>query len=128
MSDNLGDLGWPEATLFDFSFNGTELKFSMLDLLAYGNPLKFEVAKVAISDIEALRIELSPYVSGAYKSKIVPVDIGSTNGECEGFEGIIHENHFCETKGEYFWISSDLKANNIEVERTGEFKYVPRAG
>ena len=128
MSDTLEDLGWPEAKIFDISFQSDSLTFRMLDLLSYGDPLKFEVVKVAISDIEALRIEISPYINGKYHSKFVPVNFGNATHDDEGFEGITHENPFSDIKADYFWISSDLRAKNIEIERTAVFEYVQRQG
>jgi len=99
----------------------------MLDIMSYSDPLKFEVVIVSISDIEALKIELIPFVNGKYESKIVPIDFGSAIEKDEGFEGIISENPLSDIKAEYFWISSDLRAKSIEIVRTGKYEYIPRA-
>ena len=128
MSNTLEDLGWPEAKIFDISLQSDSLTFRMLDLLSYDDPLKFEVVKVSISNIEALRIEVRPYINGHYQSKFTPVNFGNVTEDDEGFEGITHENPFNDTEAEYFWISSDLRAKSIEIERTGEFEYVHRQG
>ena len=127
MTQILEDLGWPEAKLFDLSFIDNNLKFSMLDILTYDDPLKYEIVNVSISEIEALRIELIPFVNGAYQSKIVPIDFGVATENDEGFEGTISENPLTEISAEYFWISSDLRAKKIEIERTGKYEYISRA-
>ena len=126
MNEKLEDLGWIEAKLFNLSYDGKKLKFNMLDILSYDTTSKFEVVIVSISSIESLKIELSPFINGKYQQKITPIDIGKVEDvdEAEGFEGIIYKNILTDIKADYFWISSDLKANNIEIMRTGEFKYI----
>lgn len=126
MSEKLEDLGWPEAKLYDLAFDGEVLHFKMLDLLSYGDPLKFEIVEVIISKIEALRIELTPYKDGMFLEKEVAVDIGVINDD-EGFEGGVGENALTETQADHFWVSADLRAKNIEINRTGQYEYVPRA-
>ena len=82
----------------------------MLDLLSYGDPLKYEVVEVTMSDIVALRIEFTPYINGHYQSKVIPVNYGNPCQDDEGFEGITHENAFNAIKAEYFWISAQFRA------------------
>ena len=60
----LEDLGCSEATLFDITLQGNSLSFCMRDLISYDNPVKFEIVNVRVSDIEALRIELRPFING----------------------------------------------------------------
>lgn len=127
MSNTFEDLGWPEATLFDMSFTGDVLSFQMQDIVSYGDPLKYEIVKVAISGIQALRIELYPFVDGKYEPKFLPVNIGNVSEDDDVFEGIMHDNPFNEIEAEYFWISGDVKAKTIEIERTGDFVFMPRS-
>ncbi len=127
MSVKLEDLGWPEAKLFDLTFDGEVLCFKMLDLLSYGDPLKFEIVEVVISKIEALRIEMTPNKNGIFFKKEIVVDIGVINEDDEGFEGGIGENALTETQSEKFWVSADVSAKNIEIYRTGQYEYLPRA-
>ena len=126
MSDKLEDLGWPEAKLSNIVFNGEILQFSMIDLLSYDDPLKFEVVDVNITEIDALRIDISPYDGAKYLAKETVVNVGHITDEDEGFEGIIEENPFSESKAKYFWISGDVNAKSIQVTRTGKYEYIPR--
>jgi hypothetical protein len=128
MSSELGGLGWPEAELFDLSLEGGTLSFGMSDLLAYGDPARYEVVRVSVSDIEALRIEMWPFSAGAYGSVFVPVDLGAPTDNDEVIEGVIRENPFSDVGAEYFWLCSTLRARSIETERTGKIVLVPRGG
>jgi hypothetical protein len=125
MSNKLEDLGWPEATLFDMTFQNGTLSFSMKDILSYV-PVKFEIVHVSISDIEALRIELKPYINGNYEAEFFPIEIGNITDDDEGFEGVLRENQITDIEAEYFWITGDLRAKTIEIERTGNFIYQER--
>ena len=127
MIQKLDELGWPEAKIIDLSFNGKKLQFSMLDIMSFSDPLKYEIVNILIPDIESLKIELIPFVNGKYRSKLIPVDYGSATEKDEGFEGIIFENPLTDIKAEYFWISSDVRAKNIEIARTGKYEFIPRA-
>ncbi len=120
------DLGWPEATLFDMSFQDNSLSFSMHDLISYDEPVKFEIVNVRVSDIEAIRIELRPFINGKYGAMLVAAEIGTISEEDDVFEGVIYENPFSDLKAEYFWISGDLRAKSINIDRTGEFVFVQR--
>ncbi len=128
MNEKLDDLGWPEAKIFDLTFDGETLKFSMTDLLSYGDPLKFEIVNVSISEVKALQIEVSPYDGDKYLDREVVVSFGKVTEQDECFEGIIEECNLTKTKAKYFWISSDVNAKSINVERTGKYVYIQRVG
>lgn len=121
MSDTFSDLGWPEATLFDMTFEDGLLRFKMSDLMWHdSHTLKFEIVNVAIPEIEALRIELTPFIHGEYGAKFIAVDFGTVTDEDEVFEGIIRKNPLSDIDAEYFWLTGHVRAKTIEVERTGE--------
>ncbi len=124
--NKLEDLGWPETTLFNMSFQGNSLSFSMHDLVSYENPVKFEIVNVIVSDFEALRIELRPFIDGKYEAMFAAAEIGTISEEDDVFEGIIYENPFSTIEAEYFWVSGDLRAKSILINRTGEFVFTPR--
>ncbi len=126
MSNKLEDLGWPEATLFDMTFQDGTLQFSMKDIMGYLDPIKYEIVNVSISDIEALRIELRPFIDGKYEAEFFPIEIGNITDDDEGFEGVLRENQITDIEAEYFWITGDVRAKTIEIVRTGEFEFLQR--
>ncbi len=125
MSIKLDDLGWPEATLFDMTFQDGILHFKMEDIMAYTDPLKFEIVRVTISDIDALRIELKPFINGKYESDFIAINMGEITDEDDCFDGVLRENHITDIEAEYFWITGDVRAKTIKIERTGEFVFTP---
>ena len=127
MTGKLEDLGWPEASLFDFSYEGDALGFRMYDLLSYEG-LMFEIVEVSISAIEALHIELRPFADGRYGPEIIAVSFGAPTDADEVFEGITRENPFTDARAEYFWLSSTLRAGRIEIVRTGRIESLSRRG
>ncbi|WMW79326.1 hypothetical protein RF679_11775 [Undibacterium cyanobacteriorum] len=126
MHEQLIDLGWPEATLFDMTLIGGELKFKMHDILEYSDPLKYEVVEVEFNEIEALRIEITPFKNDKYASREIKVDFGELGVDPSGFEGILLTDPFSDSVAEYYWVSGDLRAGRVLVKRTGQFVYKPR--
>lgn len=125
MENQLADLGWPEATIFDMSFVDGTLNFKMHDILAYDNPLKYEVVEIEISSIHTLHIELTPHKNGEYETPESVVVIGSAVEDAAGFEGIMINNPFSKSNAEFYWVSCDVVAENVLINRTGIFAYKP---
>ncbi|TQV73702.1 hypothetical protein FLL45_12580 [Aliikangiella marina] len=126
MSIKLDDLAWPEATLFNLSFDGTVLSFTMTDIQSYIEPIKFEEVDVRITDISALRVTLRPFIDGKYSAKELVVDIGDFAETGEVIEGIVRQNPLTDTNAEYFWLTGELKAADIVIKRTGNYQYKTR--
>jgi hypothetical protein len=126
MRERLEDLGWPEAELLDMSFAEGVLKFKMLDLLSYSDPLSYEVVEVVVKEIEALRIAFTPYRNGRFEVREIPVQIGAPRDSDEGFEGVCFTNPFSDTPAEQFWVSGDLRAADVSIRRTGQVVFKQR--
>lgn len=117
------NLNFPEVDYRDFIYYKDSLTFTALDLVGLGNPLEYEIVKVSITNIVALRITLSPFRNGEYGESFTPVDFGNASEQDGGFEGIIYENPFTDEKAKYYWISSDYRGCTVTFDRTGEFEY-----
>ena len=120
MSTKLEDLGWPEARLFNITHNADTLSFSRLDILGYAEHINFEVVNVAISDIKALKIMLRPFIDNCYAEQFTVADFGELTEDDDVIEGITYQNPFNDIEAEYYYLSADLRAGNISIERTGE--------
>lgn len=126
MTTQLSELGWPEVQLKNVKLNGFELTFQAFDLVEIGTNLKYELFNVSIKNIEFLKVEIIPFRDGAYQEPETPVHFGSFRENGEGFEGVMFGNPFSQTEAEYFWVSAEVIAKKIEVERTNTFELQTR--
>ncbi|WP_338846301.1 hypothetical protein V8J88_21395 [Massilia sp. W12] len=127
MTGTLEDLGWPEAELFDMALEDGVFSFKMLDLLAYSDPLKYEVVLVMVKGIDSLHISMTQYRNGRFEAKFMPIQIGRQSEDDQGFEGVSLADPFTGAKAEQFWVSGSLRATDISLRRTGEFRFKQRA-
>lgn len=127
MDEEFSNLGWPEATISDMSLGGGRLIFKMHDILAYSDPLKYEVVEIEIYGIHTLRLELSAYKDGKYGPPEVIINIGSVASDAYGFAGVAMTSPFHSSKAEYYYVNGDFEADRVLVHRTGKFVFKPRA-
>lgn len=113
-------LAWFEAKLKDIKYNDNNLSFVMTDLISYTPSVTYEYVEIRIEQIKYLSLFLDPYINGQYEKEECAIDFGEAiSDSIMGFEGIMINNPFTDTKAEYFWVNANFEADSVHINRTG---------